>query len=319
MRNLLCLAAVVSAGLGALAAGPQGARPAAANVPTYTKDVAPILYKNCTSCHRPGEIAPMSLLTYDDVRPHARDIRDQIAEGAMPPWHAAMPPKTSFNERSLTAAEKSTILRWVANGAPKGNPKESAAGAPVPARLVKSARPGRHPGNAGGLQGPGRRRDRVPSISTFRRTSPRRSGCRPSRSGRGTAESCPSSPRQLQGSSRHAAAARAEVQHRSAPNTAGRARVAPRSIRDNVPARLIATYAPGTNPQVFRPGMAIRLEPGGVSEEPRCTTRPPGNRATNRTQVGLIFSKGFPSPREVRASQFVNATLRSPPAPPTSP
>ena len=53
--------------------------------PTYTKDVAPILFRNCTSCHRPGEIAPMSLLTFDDVRPHAKDIRDEVSEGHMPP------------------------------------------------------------------------------------------------------------------------------------------------------------------------------------------------------------------------------------------
>ena len=125
MRNILCLAAGALVCLGALAgAAPQAARPAADGVPTFTKDVAPILYKNCTSCHRPGEIAPMSLLTYDDVRPHARDIRDKIDEGAMPPWHADMPQGTFLNERGLTPAEKNTILRWVANGAPKGDPKD---------------------------------------------------------------------------------------------------------------------------------------------------------------------------------------------------
>src|SRR5688500_778684 len=103
MRNLLCLAAVVSVCLGAMTgAAPQSAPPAAATAPTFTRDVAPILYKNCTSCHRPGEIAPMSLLTYDDVRPHARDVRDKIDEGAMPPWHADMPRGTFLNERSLT-------------------------------------------------------------------------------------------------------------------------------------------------------------------------------------------------------------------------
>ena len=85
-----------------------------APVPTYTKDVAPILFKNCTGCHRPGEIGPMSLLTYDDVRPRAKDIRDKIAEGAMPPWHADMPHGTFLNERGLTEQEKSTIFRWVA-------------------------------------------------------------------------------------------------------------------------------------------------------------------------------------------------------------
>src|SRR5262249_55629299 len=70
--------------------------------PTYTKDVAPILFKNCTGCHRPGEIAPMSLLTYNDVRPRAKDIRDEVTEGHMPPWHADAPEGTFLNERRLS-------------------------------------------------------------------------------------------------------------------------------------------------------------------------------------------------------------------------
>src|SRR5580693_4346188 len=56
--------------------------------PTFTKDVAPILYKNCATCHRAGEIAPMSLLTYQEARPWAKAIRENIALGKMPPWHA---------------------------------------------------------------------------------------------------------------------------------------------------------------------------------------------------------------------------------------
>src|SRR5438105_1228110 len=81
--SVLVCAAAISASGGA--PDQSAAKPMA---PTYTKDVAPILYKNCTGCHRPGEIAPMSLLTYDDVRPRAKDIRDEVGEGKMPPWHA---------------------------------------------------------------------------------------------------------------------------------------------------------------------------------------------------------------------------------------
>ena len=93
-------------------------------VPTFTKDVAPILYKNCTSCHRPGEIAPMSLLTYEDARPRAKAIRDEISEGAMPPWHADPKIGHFSNERHLTDTERSILLRWAAGGAPKGDPKD---------------------------------------------------------------------------------------------------------------------------------------------------------------------------------------------------
>src|SRR5689334_23245148 len=56
--------------------------------PTFTKDVAPIFFKNCAECHRPGEIAPMSLMNYKDVRPWAKSIREKVVSREMPPWHA---------------------------------------------------------------------------------------------------------------------------------------------------------------------------------------------------------------------------------------
>jgi hypothetical protein len=109
-------------------AGAQS-RPAAA-APTFSKDVAPILYKNCTVCHRPGEIGPFSLLTYAEARPWVKAIATQVTNGTMPPWHAD-PAYSSFaNDRRLTAAEKDTILKWVAAGAPEGNRSDLPA-APV--------------------------------------------------------------------------------------------------------------------------------------------------------------------------------------------
>src|SRR2546425_6240764 len=54
---------------------------------TFSKDVAPIFYQKCAQCHRPGEIAPMSLLTYKDARPWAKSIREKVVDGSMPPWH----------------------------------------------------------------------------------------------------------------------------------------------------------------------------------------------------------------------------------------
>jgi hypothetical protein len=79
---------------------------------------------------------------------------------------------------------------------------------------------------------------------------------------------------------------------------------------DQVPGRLLATYAPGTNPQVFRPGTAVRLEPGGVIELQMHYTAN-GEAGTDRTKIGFIFSKD-PSPREVRVSHFMNGTLTLP-------
>jgi hypothetical protein len=85
--------------------------------PTYSKDVAPILFKNCTSCHRPGEIAPMSLLTYKDVRPWVRSIVSRVTAGTMPPWHADPTTGEFLNDRRLASAEKETLLQWAAAGA----------------------------------------------------------------------------------------------------------------------------------------------------------------------------------------------------------
>src|SRR4029453_4710843 len=88
--------------------------------PTFTKDIAPIFYANCTSCHRPGEIAPMSLMTYKDARPRAKALANKVADGTMPPWHADPQYGKFVGERHLTDAQKSTIAKWVATGAPEG-------------------------------------------------------------------------------------------------------------------------------------------------------------------------------------------------------
>jgi hypothetical protein len=67
---------------------PAFAQSTGAAKPTFNKDVAPIFFANCTSCHRAGEIAPMSLMTYKEARPWARSIANAVKTGAMPPWHA---------------------------------------------------------------------------------------------------------------------------------------------------------------------------------------------------------------------------------------
>ena len=89
---------------------------------TFAADVAPILYKNCVTCHRPGGIGPFSMLNFDTVTGRLKDIADVLHEGKMPPWHAVAPPGTFRNERRITDAEKRTILRWIATGAPLGDP-----------------------------------------------------------------------------------------------------------------------------------------------------------------------------------------------------
>ena len=103
---------------------PAGAQPAPAAAPTFNKDVAPIFFANCTSCHRAGEMAPMSLMTFKDARPWARSIAANVADGTMPPWHAD-PKYGSFSTaRTLTEAQKATIAKWVSAGAPEGKPAD---------------------------------------------------------------------------------------------------------------------------------------------------------------------------------------------------
>jgi hypothetical protein len=97
------------------------------NAPTFSKDVAPILYSKCVTCHRPGEVAPMSLISYRDARPWARAIRDKVIAREMPPWHADSAHGTFRNDRSLTQAQIDTIVKWVDGGARQGDDKQMPA------------------------------------------------------------------------------------------------------------------------------------------------------------------------------------------------
>jgi hypothetical protein len=309
MRLTLCVsAAALWIGAVAFAAPEQYAASDMKDVPTFARDVAPILYKNCTSCHRPGEIAPMSLLTYEDARPWAKAIRDEVSEGHMPPWHAEAPHGTFVNERRLTEDEKATIVKWASNGAPKGDPTLLPAvpkyadgwaiGKPdlvfemqedykVPADGIVQYEYFYIPTNfteAKWVQAievrPGNRAV-VHHVLAYYRAAP-----------------------DVQ---------RTPVLRPNAPNS----RISndtPDGLRPPKrglpPRRILATYAPGTNPQVMPAGTALRLEPGGIIELQMHYT-PNGEAASDRTKVGLVFAKGE-NPREVRVSQFLNGVFTLP-------
>jgi hypothetical protein len=89
---------------------------------TFNKDVAPILYKNCAECHRAGEIAPMSLITYKEARPWARSIKEKVLVREMPPWHADPRHGQFLNDRRLSQQDVDTIVAWVDQGAKEGEP-----------------------------------------------------------------------------------------------------------------------------------------------------------------------------------------------------
>ena len=93
-----------------------------APVPTFSKDVAPIVFNKCATCHRSGEAVPMSLTSFQEVRPWAKAIREQVAERSMPPWHADAASSLKFrNDRRLSQKEIDTVVAWVDGGSPKGD------------------------------------------------------------------------------------------------------------------------------------------------------------------------------------------------------
>jgi hypothetical protein len=100
---------------------------------TFSRDVAPILFKNCTECHRAGEAAPMSLLTYKETRPWARSIKEKVVTKEMPPWHADPHFGQFSNDRRLSQTQIDTIAAWVDQGALEGNPKDL----PAPPKFVE--------------------------------------------------------------------------------------------------------------------------------------------------------------------------------------
>lgn len=90
---------------------------------TFTKDVAAILQRSCQNCHRPGQIGPFSMLTYEDARPWAKAIKQQVVQRNMPPWYIdkTVGIHKFKNDVSLSDEDIATISKWVDAGAPKGN------------------------------------------------------------------------------------------------------------------------------------------------------------------------------------------------------
>src|SRR3954463_9837725 len=96
----------------------------AESTPSFTKNIAPILQENCQTCHRPGEAAPFSLLTYEQARPWAKAIKAAVLQKKMPPWYADPKVGKFANDRALSQTDIDTIVSWVDAGVPMGNPKD---------------------------------------------------------------------------------------------------------------------------------------------------------------------------------------------------
>jgi len=282
-------------------------------IPTFSSDVAPILYKNCATCHRPGEIAPMSLLTYEQARPWAKSIKEKVALGQMPPWHATDARGIFSNDRRLTDAEKDTLIRWASNDAPEGNPRDLPPvpkfidgweiGQPdqvftmekayeVPASGAIDYQYVEIPTNLSEdkwIQAievrPGVRRavhhvlvfskepGAPPRPPAFAVMIPKPQVSRP--------VDDPDHPKPAQNQS------------------------------PGEPGVLIATNAPGTNAMTFAPGRAMLIRAGSTLVLQLHYTAY-GTAASDRTSVGVIYAKEPPR-QEIRTSAFLNETLKLPP------
>lgn len=118
------------------------ARAEQAAPPTFTRDIVPILQGHCQACHRPNNVAPMSFLDYDEVRPWAKAIRDAVANRTMPPYHVQDAPIGHFErDLRLTDEQIETVLRWIDAGAVRGDPQD----APPPVKWSTSEWEGGQP------------------------------------------------------------------------------------------------------------------------------------------------------------------------------
>jgi hypothetical protein len=282
---------------------PSRTQTAAPVTPTFTKDVAPVLYKHCAGCHRSGEMAPMSLLTYEEVRPWAKSIREKVVTGQMPPWHAVAPHGTFANDRRMSEQEKDTLIRWVDGGAPKGNPKDLPPapkftdGWEIGAPDVVISMPKEYEVPASGtidyqyFEAPTNFtedkwvqaievRPGVRSVVHHILVFCREPGATPQ-----PPAFVPVAP--------EIPAARPNAPPRQQPRT------------------LIATTAPGTNAMTFQPGRALRIRAGAVLQFQLHYTAN-GSATKDKSSVGLVFAKQPPQ-EEIRTSAFVNHLLVLPP------
>src|SRR2546430_14232696 len=98
-----------------------------AQAPTFYRDILPILQQHCQSCHRPGQIGPMFLVTYTQARAKAKAIEQMVRTRKMPPWFADPQSGHFANDPSLSADDIQTITAWVESGAPAGDPQNAPA------------------------------------------------------------------------------------------------------------------------------------------------------------------------------------------------
>lgn len=327
---LLGTAAVIVTGVALMRfQSPLGAQSTA---PTYAENVAPILFANCTSCHRTGGLGPFSLMDYDSVKANALEVRDAVETGYMPPWHAEGPHGTFRNDRRLSEADKQTILNWIDAGSPRGDMTKLPAkpvyptgweiGTPdaivtmtndfvVPASGTVAYQYFEVPTNFAedkwvqALEILPGARDVVHHVLVYAKVPPSAAPAAAAAAAATPTPAASATPRPA------AAAQRPLFVNKPEYNTPDEP---PRADQRNAPPRqlgaLIGSTAPGTNVIEFPAGTALRIRAGTVLTFQMHYTAH-GHEMKDKTSMGFRFAPAPPT-EEIRAAAFINGVFKLP-------
>jgi hypothetical protein len=255
---------------------------------TFSKDVLPVLQKSCQGCHRPGEAAPFSLLTYEESRPWAKAMKEAVLLRKMPPWFADPHLGKFSNDRSLSQRDIDTLVAWSDQGAPQGDPKDAPAplqfleGWRIPKPDVVIEMPNDFKVPASGTLG----LQHIVVASGF--TEDRWVQC---------AEVRPGNPALVH----HIVVFTREPGSKwlsdAKPGVAfDPAKKHKRKKDDGVPGEGVAGYTPGAFPMQLPPGQAILIKAGSdIVFQMHYTTN--GKAGTDRSKLGLVFAPGPPKQR----------------------
>jgi len=241
---------------------------------TYAKQVSRIVQKNCQECHRPGQIAPMSLLTFDDALAWSDTIREVVSQGRMPPWHADPRYGKFSNDRRLSPEDKETLLAWIDNGTPRGDDKDL----PPPRRFPEGWRIGT-PDIVIQMPEPFEVPAKIPEGGVPYQYI--------------TVDPGFKEDRWIQ---------RAEV-HPGAPSVVHHAIVfinMGETYPSPMPGSLLVGAAPGETPLELPDGLAKKI-PAGAKLVFQMHYTPNGKAQSDRTSVGLVFAKKPPRHRVITA------------------
>jgi peroxiredoxin len=264
-------------------------KPAPSGRYTYAKHVAPVLQRHCQECHRPGQIGPMPLLTYDDALAWSEMIREVVDEQRMPPWGADPHYGHFSNDRRLPEDDRAALLGWVDAGCPEGNPHE----APPPREFAQGWTIGKP--------------DVVLTMREVAQVPARAPGGVPYRY-----FTVPTNfPEDRWVQAAEARPGNRAVVHHIVVFVREAGERGKQRHPDGFGRGLLTAFAPGDLPAVLPPGSAKKIPKGAVLLLQMHYT-PNGVEQTDRSSVGLIFAKGPPR-REARTRCVLNEDFAIPP------